>query len=159
MQGAAAPVHHDQRATSAGPNRLGEGGEAADGEIGAQTKACGALKWVGLGNATSESVVDKLASVAYLRVPANRIEPEDLADVIDTWLKRDKRKNAANPGGVPKEEIKELIAKLRNQAGPDGKPLDVGVVMTMAIGFALTVMYADAGARDTDFMSIDPNAA
>ena len=60
---------------------------------------------------------------------------------------------------MPKEEIKELIAKLRNQAGPDGKPLDVGVVMTMAIGFALTVMYADAGARDTDFMSIDPNAA
>lgn len=48
---------------------------------------------------------------------------------------------------------------MREQQGPDGKPLDVGVVMTMAIGFALTVMYSGGGAPDSGFSLIDPNAA
>lgn len=39
------------------------------------------------------------------------------------------------------------------------KPLDVGVVMTMAIGFALTVMYSGGSVDDSGFMSINPNAA
>jgi hypothetical protein len=108
----------------------------------------------------------KLDSVAYLRVPANRIEPEDLADVIVAWLDHPRRKLSkdggailTNSGKIPKKEIEELINNLRGKTGPDGKPLDVGVVMTMTIGFALTVMYSGGGAPDTGHMSIDPNAA
>ena len=102
--------------------------------------------------------MQQMKASGVIRVPANRIEPEDLADVVETWLDQPWRKSP-NPGGVPRKEIEELIGKLRHQKGPDGKPLDTGVVLTMAIGFALSVMYAGAGGDDSGFSLTDPNAA
>ena len=103
--------------------------------------------------------MQQMKASGVIRVPANRIEPDDLAGVVETWLDQPWRKGVANPGGMPRKEIEELIGKLRHQKGPDGKPLDTGVVLTMAIGFALSVMYPGAGGDDTGFGLTDPNAA
>ena len=117
-------------------------------------------------NVIADARAGDLASVAYFRVPATRIEPEDLADVVESWLKNSRRGWAnngrdvvTNSGKIPKKEIEELIKNLRTKTGPDGEPLDIGTVAAMAIGYALTVMYADTAVDETGYMSIDPNAA
>jgi hypothetical protein len=81
----------------------------------------------------------KVAGVETLRMPADRIKVDDLADVIESWLGRRDGKN--NPGGVPKQDVKELINELRTQSGPDGKPLTIGQVSLVVLGAALPLLY------------------
>ncbi len=87
----------------------------------------------------------ELSGIELLRVPADRIKPEHLVDVIGAWLKHPKRQKKDTFGGYRREDIEDLVELLRAQRGPDGKPLPVGVVIAVTLSFALPLAYPETG--------------
>jgi hypothetical protein len=83
--------------------------------------------------------MNDLAGVETLRMPADRIKTEDLADVIESWL--DRRKGQNRPGSVPRQDVMDLIDALRTQSGPDGRPLTIGQVSLVVLGATLPLLY------------------
>ncbi len=83
----------------------------------------------------------KIAAAELLRIPATEIPPGDLADVLFSWL--EKRKKKTNPGGVPKQDIEDLIRVLREESGPDGRRLTIGQVSLAVLATTLPLLYPD----------------
>ena len=87
----------------------------------------------------------ELSGIELLRVPADRIKPEHLADVIDAWLDRAQRRGKDKLGKYQRSDIESLVGMLCAQRGPDGKPLPVGVVIAVTLSFALALAYSENG--------------
>lgn len=96
----------------------------------------------------------ELSGIELLRVPADRIKPEHLADVIDAWLEQPKRLDKLQLGKYRRKDIEGLVELLRAQRGPDGKPLSVGIVIAVTLSFALPLAYPETGEAE----EVDPPA-
>lgn len=68
-------------------------------------------------------------------------------------MNNSRRKNARRPGGVPRAEVDKLIDMLREQRGPDGRPLTIGQITMMVTGFALPFAFpGETGDAEDGFM-------
>lgn len=74
----------------------------------------------------------KIAGSEVLRLPAEMIKPEHLADAVDEWIKRPWRKPWRRPHGVPKKEVEALVAAL--QASRD---MSVGELFGLVLSYRL----------------------
>ena len=95
--------------------------------------------------ATTSSDKPEMSGIELLRVPADRIKPEHLADVIGAWLNQPTRRKKDEFGDYQRKDIEDLVKLLRAQHGPDGKPLSVGVVLAVTLSFALPLAYPESG--------------
>jgi hypothetical protein len=80
-----------------------------------------------------ENTSKEIAGSEVLRLPAEMIKPEHLADAVEEWMKRPWRKPWRRPHGVPKKEVEALIAAL--QASRD---MSVGELFGLVLSYRLS---------------------
>jgi len=80
-----------------------------------------------------KKTTNEIAGSDVLRLPANVIKPELLADAVEEWMNRPWRKPWPRPQGVPKKEIEALIPAL--QAPGD---LSVGELFGLVLSYRLS---------------------
>jgi len=117
----------------------------ADGQTAIEMKLQSAMRDAKQRNNDKDLVDNKkndIVAVEVLRAPAYRIKPEHLADVVDAWLNRPKRRGKPNLGKYKRKDVEDLVTILREQRGPDGKLLSVGAVLAITLSFALPLVYA-----------------
>ncbi|MDH5557316.1 MAG: hypothetical protein OEZ03_08195, partial [Alphaproteobacteria bacterium] len=75
----------------------------------------------------------KIAGSEVLRLPAEMIKPEHLADAVDEWMKRPWREPWRRPHGVPRKEVEALVAALQAS-----RNMSVGELFGLVLSYRLS---------------------